>query len=180
MSGGEGSTTADRGRRHVYVTMQELATRISHRNTGTKITDPAGFEIMKRVAIDENHHFLFYRDIAIAGFKLDPSGMVKALERQLIGFAMPGTGIPDFTSHAKAIAAAGIYDFTSHYKQIIEPVVLRDWNLAGIEGLDGEAQAAQERIMAFVQKQQRVSEKLEARREKKAAQSDLVGASAQP
>ncbi|MEZ5342845.1 MAG: acyl-ACP desaturase [Acidimicrobiales bacterium] len=39
--------------------------RISHRNTGKRMEDPAGYDIMRRIAQDENHHFLFYRDIAL-------------------------------------------------------------------------------------------------------------------
>ena len=50
----------------VYVTLQELATRIAHHNTGKLLTDKAGYEVMKRVAADENRHHLFYRDLATA------------------------------------------------------------------------------------------------------------------
>ena len=64
----------------------------------------AGFEIMARVAADENLHFLFYRDLATAALEVDPSGMVLAIERQVRDFEMPGTGIPDFGAHANAIA----------------------------------------------------------------------------
>ena len=48
----------------VYTTLQELATRISHRNTGQLLDDPAGRAVMIRVAADENLHHLFYRDMA--------------------------------------------------------------------------------------------------------------------
>src|SRR4051794_21074833 len=46
----------------VYVALQELATRISHRNTGSLLDDEAGYKVMARVAADENLHYLFYRD----------------------------------------------------------------------------------------------------------------------
>ncbi|NNE95783.1 MAG: acyl-ACP desaturase [Acidimicrobiales bacterium] len=159
-----------------YVTLQELATRISHRNTGTHIEDKAGYNIMRQVAIDENHHFLFYRDIASAGFRFDPSQMMKALERQLIGFAMPGTGIPDFAEHSKRIAAAGIYDLIAHFDKIIEPVVLREWKVDTIEGLDGEAEAARERVMKYIDKARRVADRMRAKREAKAGDAELVTA----
>src|ERR671913_477785 len=45
-----------------YVALQELATRIAHHNTGKLLTDKAGYDVMKRVAADENRHYLFYRD----------------------------------------------------------------------------------------------------------------------
>lgn len=151
----------------IYVTLQELATRISHRNTGALIEDRAGYDIMRRVAMDENHHFLFYRDMAKAAMELDPSQAVEAMERQIIGFAMPGEGIPDFGAHAKVIAAVGIYDLGAHYEQILEPIVLRYWDLPHIEGLTGEAEAARERVMAYIEKSKRVADRLTARRQAK-------------
>ncbi|MBT8240839.1 MAG: acyl-ACP desaturase, partial [Acidimicrobiia bacterium] len=159
-----------------YVALQELATRISHRNTGTHIKDKVGYNIMRQVAIDENLHFLFYRDIATAGFAYDPSQMMEALERQLIGFAMPGTGIPGFQEHSKLIAAAGIYDLVAHFDKIIEPVVQREWKVEKIEGLDAEAEQARERIMKYINKSRRVADRMRAKREAKAAEGDLVSA----
>ena len=38
----------------VYTSAQELATRVSHRNTGLKADDEAAYAIMKRIAADEN------------------------------------------------------------------------------------------------------------------------------
>ena len=35
----------------VYVALQELATRVAHHNTGKLLDDPAGREVMKRVAV---------------------------------------------------------------------------------------------------------------------------------
>jgi acyl-[acyl-carrier-protein] desaturase len=156
-----------------YVTLQELATRISHRNTGARIDDKAGYDIMRRVAIDENHHFLFYRDLASAGFELDASLMVINLEDQVLNFAMPGTGIPDFAAHSKLIAKAGIYDVVAHYEQILEPVVLRHWGLPDLAGLTPEADAARERIVAFIDKTGRVANRTKERRARTAG--DLVG-----
>ncbi len=166
MSGGQVPEPESAASGMLYVTMQELATRISHRNTGKRMEDPAGYDIMRRVAQDENHHFLFYRDIAQAGFAIDPSAMVIALEKQVTDFAMPGVGIPDFHEHAKAIANAGIYDFVAHYEQILDPVVVKYWRVGELEGLNGEAEAARERIMAYIEKTARVAGRMKARREK--------------
>ena len=149
----------------IYVTLQELATRISHRNTGALIEDRAGYDIMRRVAMDENHHFLFYRDVAKAATDIDPSQAVEAMERQIVGFAMPGEGIPDFGIHAKAIAAAGIYDLAAHYEQILEPIVLRYWDLPNLEGLTPEAEQARERAIAYIEKSKRVADRIKTRRE---------------
>ena len=56
----------------VYVALQELATRIAHRNTGRLLGDRAGYDVMMRVAADENLHHLFYRDLTSAAIELDP------------------------------------------------------------------------------------------------------------
>ena len=95
--------------------MQELATRVAHRNTGQHLTDPVGVALMNRVAADENLHFLFYRDLVSAALEIDPSATVCAIERQVRTFEMPGTGIIDFGTHAAAIARSGIYDLQVHH-----------------------------------------------------------------
>lgn len=164
--------TAARG--FAYLAIQELATRIAHRNTGKLLTDPAGYEVMARVASDENHHFLFYRDLAKAALEADPSTMMAAIADEVIGFAMPGTGIPGFAEHSKAIARAGIYDLAVHHEQILVPVVLRHWDVEHVEGLDAEGEAARERLLAFLAKSERVGRRLAERRERDTAEPAAV------
>ena len=73
--------------------------------------------------------------------------MVKALHRQVTTFEMPGSGIPQFARHARAIAQAGIYDLVLHHEQILVPLVLRHWKVEHLRGLDAEAEAAHARLM---------------------------------
>jgi len=150
----------------VYVALQELATRIAHRNTGRLIGDPVGFDVMKRVAADENLHFLFYRDLVTAALVIDPSSMMQAIERQVVGFEMPGGGIPGFARHASAIAKAGVYDLAIHNDQILVPVVLRHWGVEQVTGLDAEAERSRDRLMARLAKSERVARRVTARRER--------------
>jgi acyl-[acyl-carrier-protein] desaturase len=157
----------------VYVTLQELATRISHRNTGRLLGDAAGVEIMTRVAADENLHFLFYRDLTTAALERDPSKVVLAIERQVRGFEMPGTGIKDFGAHANAIAAAGIYDFALHHDQILVPVVLRHWQLEALQGLTPEAEQARDRTVRHINRIDRVGKRMAERRDEQMAGSPL-------
>jgi acyl-[acyl-carrier-protein] desaturase len=147
-----------------YVALQELATRISHRNTGNLLDDEAGYKVMARVAADENLHYLFYRDLVSAALEVDPSGTVCAIERQVRTFEMPGAGIPDFSAHASAIAAAGIYDLALHHDQVLVPVVLRHWGIETIEGLSPEAEGARERIVGHIARIDRVGKRLASRR----------------
>jgi acyl-[acyl-carrier protein] desaturase len=136
----------------VYVALQELATRVAHHNTGKRLDDPAGRDVMKRVAADENRHYLFYRAVADAAFEIDPSGMVRAVEQEVRTFEMPGTGIIDFARHAKAIARSGIYNFGIHYEQILVPVVLRHWNLEALERLTPDAERARESVLEYIER----------------------------
>jgi acyl-[acyl-carrier-protein] desaturase len=134
----------------VYVALQELATRIAHHNTGKVLDDKAGYEVMKKVASDENRHHLFYRDMVTEALAVDPSGTMCAIERQVRDFEMPGVGILDFEAHAKVIAKAGIYDFAIHHDQILVPVVLRHWGIESIEGLSPEAEAARAALVTRI------------------------------
>ncbi len=162
-----------------YVAIQELATRISHFNTGARIDDPQGRAVMRRVAADENLHFLFYRDAMSAVFDADPSLAVIATEKQVTEFAMPGLGIPGFTAHAKAIADAGIYDLVIHHDQILQPVIMRDWRLAHLEGLNAEAEQARERLIRYIGRVKKVGKRVAARRQERlASQNELQQVSA--
>src|SRR5919107_40100 len=102
--------TIDTLRGLAYVAFQELATRISHKNTGKYSQDPVADRIMSRIAADENLHMVFYRDILGAALKLDPSAAVQAIVAEVLAFEMPGAGIPGFLRKAATIAKAGIYD----------------------------------------------------------------------
>ena len=121
MSGGQVPDPTSPVDGFVYVALQELATRIAHRNTGRALRDSlpdhpageAGYELISRVAADENFHFLFYRDLTSAALEIAPSLVVPAIERQVREFEMPGTGIPGFKRHAQAIANAGLYNLSA-------------------------------------------------------------------
>jgi acyl-[acyl-carrier-protein] desaturase len=158
----------------VYVALQELATRVSHRNTGKLIGDPVGYEVMARVAADENLHYLFYRDLVSEAIALDPSAVVEAVDRQVREFEMPGTGIHNFTARARSIARAGIYDPALHYDQVLVPVVIRHWKLEEIEGLSPEAEEARTRVLAYMARLESIARRLVERRQ--AQQGELIDA----
>jgi acyl-[acyl-carrier-protein] desaturase len=132
-----------------YVSFQELATRISHRNTGKATEDPIAEKLLARIAADENLHMIFYRGLADAALKYDPSAMAIAISQEVIGFQMPGTGIVDFEAKAKRIARAGIYDLRIHHDEVVQPL-LRHWDYFNIEGLNAEAEQAREQLAGFL------------------------------
>lgn len=135
----------------VYVTLQELATRIAHRNTGALSGDPVAERLLVRVALDENLHYAFYRDVAAAAVELDPSAMVLAIKRQVLGFAMPGFELRSFRERAIRIAAAGIYDLRIHHDQVLCPVLQRHWHLEALRGLTDEAERARDEVIVFLE-----------------------------
>lgn len=147
-----------------YVSMQELATRIAHRNTGKLIEDQVGEAIMSRVGNDENLHYLFYRDLTSAAIEVDPSSMVIGIERAVRTFAMPGTGIPDFERLSREIARAGIYDLLIHHDQILQPVVMRHWKLEQLTGLSDEAEKAREALFKRIDRIGKVGAKMASER----------------
>lgn len=169
VSGGIAPNPASLQEGFVYLALQELATRIAHRATGRMMGDKAGYDVMMRVAGDENLHQLFYRDLAAAAIEVDPDGMVYAMEQQVTSFAMPGVGIPGFNEHAKRIAQAGIYDFTVHHEQILVPVVMRQWDVENIGGLSEVGEQARDRLMKRMAKSERVAKRLAERRERELA-----------
>ncbi len=143
-----------------YLSMQELATRIAHRNTGKMMNDEVGEAIMSRVGNDENLHYLFYRDLATAAIAVDPSNMVIGIERAVRTFEMPGTGITDFEKLSREIARAGIYDLLIHHDLILQPVVIRQWKLEQVTGLTDEAEKARDALLKRIERIGKVGAKM--------------------
>lgn len=134
-----------------YVSFQELATRISHRNTGKISGDPIVENMMQRVALDENLHMLFYRNSLAAALDLEPDAAVRAIADVVTNFAMPGVDMPGFQRKAVGIALAGIYDLEQHLDEVVAPV-LRAWNIWEREDLGDIGLAARDELHAFLQR----------------------------
>ena len=126
-----------------YVSFQERATQIAHRNTGAHLPkdDKVGRNVLALVAGDETKHYLFYRDLALAAFAIDPSTMMVAAAKQVANFAMPGTGIPSFSRHAVRIAREGIYGLGQFLRDVVTPV-LELWDVDHLASLTREAEKA--------------------------------------
>jgi acyl-[acyl-carrier-protein] desaturase len=129
-----------------YVSFQELATQVAHRNTGMALDKTKrGKKIMSKVAGDEGLHHAFYRDLVLAGLEIDPSTMVMAIQSELRNFKMPGTGIPGFDEHEVAIALAGIFGAQQFVEAVVKPT-LGHWRIFELEGLSPEAERAREKL----------------------------------
>jgi acyl-[acyl-carrier-protein] desaturase len=128
-----------------YVSFQELATRVSHRNTGAATGDPIAEQLMARIALDENLHMLFYRNVIEAAFDVAPDQTMVAVLGSVRDFAMPGHGIEGFGRKAVQIAVAGIYDLRQHREEVLMPV-LRKWRVFEREDLGAEGQQARDEL----------------------------------
>ncbi|MFZ2530431.1 MAG: acyl-ACP desaturase [Rhodococcus sp. (in: high G+C Gram-positive bacteria)] len=111
-----------------YVTFQELATRVSHRNTGKACDEPIADKMLQRIAADENLHMIFYRNICGAALEVAPVQTLQAITEVLTNFQMPGAGMPNFRRNGVLMAKHGIYDLRQHLDEVVQPV-LRKWNL---------------------------------------------------
>jgi acyl-[acyl-carrier-protein] desaturase len=132
-----------------YVSFQELATRVSHRNTGRATGCAIAEQLLARVATDENLHMVFYRNLMAAALDLDPDEAIEAIRDEVVGFAMPGAGMADFARSSVIIAKAGIYDLRQHYDEVISPV-LRHWRVFERSDYGPRGEAARDELAEFL------------------------------
>ncbi len=132
-----------------YVSFQELATRISHRNTGKISDDPICENMLQRISMDENLHMIFYRNLLGKAINLAPNDAMRAITDVVTNFDMPGAGMPGFGRKAVQIALAGIYDMQQHLDDVVAPV-LRAWNIFDREDLSGDGQAARDELATWL------------------------------
>lgn len=151
-----------------YVSFQELATRISHRNTGKHTDDEGCDRLLARIAADENLHMLFYRNVFASAFELAPDAAMQAVVEVVENFQMPGNEVEGFTRRSVAIAMAGIYDLRIHHDEVLAPV-LRAWDVWDRTDLGPDGEAARERLAAYLAGVDAAATRFEQKRAEKAA-----------
>jgi acyl-[acyl-carrier-protein] desaturase len=128
--------------------------------------------MLQRIALDENLHMIFYRNMLGAALEMAPNEAMRAITDVVTNFDMPGASMPGFGRKAVGIALAGIYDLQQHLDDVIAPV-LRAWNIFEREDLNGDGQAAREELKVFLdtsmQEATRFNEKREIYFEKQTA-----------
>lgn len=132
-----------------YVSFQELATRISHRNTGRFTQDPFCEQLLHRISVDENLHMIFYRNLVTSALDVAPDETLQAIWDVVKDFQMPGSTIEGFTRRSLKIALAGIYDLRIHRDEVLQPI-LRAWNVWDLENLSAEGEQARENLSSFL------------------------------
>jgi len=151
-----------------YVSFQELATRVSHRNTGKATGCPIAEQLLKRIAQDENLHMVFYRNLVAAAFDREPDATMEAIRDEVVGFEMPGATMPDYARNAMTIAKAGIYDLRLHHDEVVMPV-LSYWKVFERTDLGPRGEIARNELSQFLTKLDETASRFVAKREEAAA-----------
>ncbi|HET9876520.1 MAG TPA: acyl-ACP desaturase [Mycobacterium sp.] len=150
----------------IYVTFQELATRISHRNTGKACNETVADKLLAQISHDENLHMIFYREVAGAGLEIAPEQAMYSLHRVLKNFKMPGYTVPDFRRKAVIIAVGGVYDPRIHLDDVVMPV-LKKWRIFEREDFTGEAARYRDEIAAMVAELEEVCDKFDVAKQRR-------------
>ncbi|KAA8879753.1 acyl-ACP desaturase, partial [Nocardia colli] len=148
-----------------YVTFQELATRVSHRNTGRVCDDAIADRMLQRIAADENLHMIFYRNMCAAGLDLAPDQAMLAITKILTHFVMPGAGMPNFRRNGVLMAKHGIYDLRQHLEDVVAPV-LKQWNIFERNDFGPRGEQAREELGVFIEKLEQDVLKFEEQRDR--------------
>ncbi|MBM7367537.1 acyl-ACP desaturase [Gordonia hydrophobica] len=151
-----------------YVTFQELATRVSHRNTGKACNDPIADRMLQRIAADENLHMIFYRNICGAGMDLAPDQTLRAVTDIVTNFQMPGAGMPNFRRHGVLMAKHGIYDLRQHLEEVIAPV-LRKWKVFERTDFGPQGEKTRDELATFLDQLEKDAARFEEMRDRSLA-----------
>jgi acyl-[acyl-carrier-protein] desaturase len=150
MSAGYHSPNSDHALNSIaYVSFQELATRISHRNTGTYSGDPMCDALLQKIATDENLHMVFYRNLLNAALDLSPDQTMLAILDVVKSFEMPGSSVENYTRKSVQIALAGIYNLRIHRDEVLVPV-LRNVKVFERTGFGPAGEAAREELASIM------------------------------
>ena len=132
-----------------YVSFQELATRVSHRNTGKACGDDVADRMLQRVAADENLHMIFYRNVCEAALDLAPDQAMEAIADIVEHFRMPGQGMPNFRRNGVLMAKHGIYDPRQHRDEVVIPT-LRKWRIFERDDFTASGEQRRDQLAAYL------------------------------
>ncbi|MFT4127341.1 MAG: acyl-ACP desaturase [Gordonia sp. (in: high G+C Gram-positive bacteria)] len=148
-----------------YVTVQELGTRVSHRNTGKVCNDPVADKMLQRIAADENLHMIFYRNICAAALDLAPDQAIEALAGVITNFDMPGIGMPNFRRMSLLMAMNGVYDARQHLDDVVKPV-LRKLRVFERDDFTARGEQAREELAAYLEQADKDATRFEEQRDR--------------
>ena len=132
-------------------------------NTGRVANDPVADRLLTRIALDENLHMVFYRDLIAAALALAPDQTMPAIAAEVMGFKMPGAGVPGFLRRSVQIAEAGIYDVRLHRDEVLSPL-MRQWQALTLRVTTSAAKQAQSTLAWHLDRLERMAKRYEERR----------------
>ena len=158
----------------VYTTLQERATQISHKNTGTfaGADEPLLDGILSSIAADEAKHYTFYRNVFKAILEIDAARALQSASAIMPAIDMPGFSMPNFRDMADVVRRVGIYG-PWDYKKIVEEAI-KFWNIEMLTGLNEAAAKAQEKILSIPKRLEKVAEYIERRTTQKTFSFDFI------
>lgn len=156
-----------------YATFQELATRVSHRNTGKVCDDPVADRMLQRVAADENLHMVFYRNMCGAALDLVPDQALEAVADVVENFRMPGQGMPNFRRNGVLMAKHGIYDPRQHLDDVVRPT-LRKWRIFERDDFTSGGEQRREQLAVYLESLERQVVKFEEQRDRRLAREERM------
>jgi acyl-[acyl-carrier-protein] desaturase len=163
----------------IYTSFQERATKISHGNTARQAKehgDATLGRICGAIASDESRHEQAYSRIVDELFRQDPNGSMLAfynmMEKNIV---MPAhlmddqihlgkTGRNLFQDFSALAESKGVYT-AQDYSDIMEHLIKR-WNITQLEGLNGEAASAQEKLIKLPGRIRKIADRVQARKAK--------------
>jgi acyl-[acyl-carrier-protein] desaturase len=158
-----------------YTSMQERATQVAHQNNAKRAGeyDPIIARGLERVGAEEARHFHFYRQVFAEVLQRDVNNALIALARALSHFEMPGGNIPTFDDMTDVIRRADLYG-PRHFLKIVQELI-EYWRLNALTDLDAAGRKAQEFVLKYPARLERIADHLESRTRPKSFTFSLVG-----
>ncbi|MEO6462149.1 MAG: acyl-ACP desaturase [Candidatus Eisenbacteria bacterium] len=158
-----------------YTSMQERATQVAHQNNAKRAGefDPLIARGLERIGAEEARHFHFYRQVFAEVLQRDANGALTALARALSHFEMPGGNIPAFDDMTDVIRRADLYG-PRHFLKIVQELI-EYWRLNALTDLDAAGRKAQEFVLKYPARLERIADHLESRTRPKSFTFSLVG-----
>lgn len=141
----------------IYTSFQEIATNVSHRRTATFSKQSGNIQLAKicgMIAADEMRHANAYITFIKLIMEMDPNGMMIAFNDMMRrGITMPAhfmreSGSPQsaafehFSDCAQDLGVYTAHDYVDIYNRL-----LKEWDIANVNGLSEDGERAREQVM---------------------------------
>src|ERR671921_764877 len=97
--------------------------RIDYMTTGYDSGDKSALEAVAYVSFQELATRVSHRNLVTAAFDINPDEMMRAVADEVINFEMPGANMANFRKNSIIIAKAGIYDLRLHHDEVVSPIL---------------------------------------------------------